>query len=346
MSKKPVAGGLILIFLISSLIPMVSSYESEENRTIYVDDSGGTDCIRINGTTVNPDHPMIEEVLTEGEGAYTIKNDGSNFSFHGVTSGENANWYVLKFQTSTQVKINELTVKYTYRSEDYPGVDWWGYAITNLTWTRWHAYTLEYLNESERFFHFQSGPFNFTYNHLDTLNNKNHSCTANWRDFGNPAGTWYLICYDGPSVQSKIEVYFNITGNVEFLSTTEGNSTTVLLPEDFLGNANVKIGTKLVGVLNGKKTINVNHTFLCLHYSFSSWGFERLRYTSPSGMSGNLNCFFWDKSRYRLPDTLDYIVGEAGTWHFTLDALLVGGIFNNWPPAYGISLLYADIMLP
>ena len=38
MSKKPVAGGLILLFLISSLIPMVSSDSPTLNKTIYVDD--------------------------------------------------------------------------------------------------------------------------------------------------------------------------------------------------------------------------------------------------------------------------------------------------------------------
>jgi hypothetical protein len=45
--KKELTVGIILIFVLSSLIPIVSSYESEENRTIYVDDDGGADYTNI-----------------------------------------------------------------------------------------------------------------------------------------------------------------------------------------------------------------------------------------------------------------------------------------------------------
>jgi hypothetical protein len=302
-----------------------------------------------NGVAEDTDYPGIKEALKPGKGVYTVTKNDNTSCFRGMTSGENANWYVVKYQTSTDVKIDELTVKYTYRSENYPGVDWWGFAITNLTWTRWHAYSGEFLNETERFFHVQFNHFNvnYTYDSLDSLN-KNHTSVAHWGDFGNLPGIWYLILFCGPSAKSSIEVYFNITGDVEFLSTSEGDTTRVLLPHDFMGNFNVKIGTKIVSVLNGEKKIQVDHVFLCAHYSFSGWGFEHLRYTNSFGESESLDRYFWKNHRYRIPYTPECIISEAKTWEFTLDTLLWGGIFNDkyWIPAYGISLLYADIQLP
>jgi nitrous oxidase accessory protein len=46
MFKKPVILGIILLFLLSSIIPIASSYESNTGDTIYVDDDGCTGCIR------------------------------------------------------------------------------------------------------------------------------------------------------------------------------------------------------------------------------------------------------------------------------------------------------------
>jgi parallel beta-helix repeat protein len=47
MHKKSFASGIILLFLLSSLIPMVSSDTPTLNKTIYVDDDGGADYTRI-----------------------------------------------------------------------------------------------------------------------------------------------------------------------------------------------------------------------------------------------------------------------------------------------------------
>jgi putative cell wall-binding protein len=49
MIKKSVAGGIILLFLLSLIIPMVSSIESQTSDTIYVDDDGGADYTKIPG---------------------------------------------------------------------------------------------------------------------------------------------------------------------------------------------------------------------------------------------------------------------------------------------------------
>ena len=38
MLRKPITGGIILLFLLSSLIPLVSSDSPTFNKTIYVDD--------------------------------------------------------------------------------------------------------------------------------------------------------------------------------------------------------------------------------------------------------------------------------------------------------------------
>jgi parallel beta-helix repeat protein len=48
MLRKPIATlGIVLLFIVSSLIPMVSSDTSNSKRTIYVDDDGGADYTKI-----------------------------------------------------------------------------------------------------------------------------------------------------------------------------------------------------------------------------------------------------------------------------------------------------------
>lgn len=47
MYKKSITGGIILLFLLSSSVSFVSSYEVSTNNIIYVDDDGGADYTRI-----------------------------------------------------------------------------------------------------------------------------------------------------------------------------------------------------------------------------------------------------------------------------------------------------------
>ena len=47
MLRKAIVTGTILLFLLSSLLPFVSSGTLLFNRAIYVDDGGGTYCISI-----------------------------------------------------------------------------------------------------------------------------------------------------------------------------------------------------------------------------------------------------------------------------------------------------------
>jgi len=66
---------------------------------------------------------------------------------------------------------------------------------------------------------------------------------------------------------------------MEFV-TAEGTGTHILLPEDVLGNLNIKLGCNMVGVLNGKKTVRVNNTFVGFHVStfvYGCPGFEKLQ---------------------------------------------------------------------
>jgi parallel beta-helix repeat protein len=47
MYRKPIASGIVLLFIVSGLIPMVSSSIPSFNKTIYVDDDGGADYTKI-----------------------------------------------------------------------------------------------------------------------------------------------------------------------------------------------------------------------------------------------------------------------------------------------------------
>ena len=73
MSKKPVAGGLILIFLISSFIPMVSSYESEENSEWYKTFGGGeTDIAECLIQTSDGGHLITGATWSYGAGFFDV----------------------------------------------------------------------------------------------------------------------------------------------------------------------------------------------------------------------------------------------------------------------------------
>ena len=50
----------------------------------------------------------------------TDNNNGSfsGNSFHGNTTLDNANWYVIKFSSPSQINVTQMYIKLTYRFED------------------------------------------------------------------------------------------------------------------------------------------------------------------------------------------------------------------------------------
>jgi len=278
----------------------------------------------------------------------------NNGSFHGITSGKNANWYVIKFSSSSPINISEMYIQHTYRCSDVR-IEWDGYILTNLTYSEDGGTILEVLNKSECFFHIRIGSFEYTSDHLSRYTRQNFTSSKMWRhNFSLSPGIWYLICFAGETTECTQEVYLNTTNrDVRFLATSEGEGTHILLPEDFLGNLNIKWGYNLTGVLNGKKTIKVNNTLLGIHYSMFKWpccGFERFQCIDPDGNTETFTILSLSNHKMVFSDfSHRLIMGKEGIWNFKLNLLMLpgrspdGSIFS---PGFGMGLIYADMILP
>lgn len=280
--------------------------------------------------------------------------DYNNNSFHGITSGNNANWYVIKFSSHSPINVTRMYIKRTYKF-DNTRIEWDGFILTNLTDSKDGGAILEALNESESFFHIKIGPFSYTNDNLNRYTSSNLTDRETWRyNFTIPPGTWYLICFVGETSECTQEVYLNTTNNdVEFLATSEGTGTHILLPEDFLGNLNIKRGYNMTGVLNGKKSIMINNTFIGIHYSMFKWpcrGFERFQYTDPDGKSETFTILSLANHKMVFSDfSHRLIMGKAGIWKFGLNLLMLPGKSPDgdyFAPGFGMGLIYADVKLP
>jgi len=277
----------------------------------------------------------------------------SDTSFHGKTTLANSNWYVIKFSSPSPINVTQMYINCTYRVEN-TRIEWDGFILTNLTNSTDSGAILEVLNESESFFHIKLGPFSYTNDNLNRYTSDNPG-SKTWRyNFTLSPGTWYLICFVGETFECTQEVYLNTTSSdIEFLGTSEGTGTHILLPEDFLGNLNIKRGYNMTGVLNGKKSIMINNTFIGLQYSMFIYpcrGFERFRYTDPEGKSETFTILSLANRKIVLSDfSHRLIMGKAGTWKFGLDLLMFPGKLSNgnyFAPGFGMGLIYADVKLP
>jgi hypothetical protein len=268
-----------------------------------------------------------------------------NSSFHGNTSGINKNWYVVKFSSPSTIHIDELYVETFWRCEEARKT-YCGFVLTNLTGYPYYDMNgMIDLYEDDRFFHINIGSFNYTYDHL-TRDDYFVGLKNWWRDFNLSSSTWYLICFAAETVECEIEVWINTTGEVEFLNTTEGTDTFLWSTEDFMGNLNMRFSYYMIGVINGRKEIEINNTFVGFFFSGSSWGVERLQYTDPDGNlkksivihEGNHKRFIGDFN------PLNCIMGKGGVWKFRVDLFLVGGINLRFIP--WMCMVGADVNLP
>ncbi|RLF44304.1 MAG: hypothetical protein DRN17_04685 [Thermoplasmata archaeon] len=301
-------------------------------------------------TAISPELKAMNHDAMDGNNS----NSFSGNSFHGITTLANANWYVIKFSSPSQINVTQMYIKRTYRFED-TRIEWDGYILTNLTYSEDGGAILETLNESESFFHIKIGQFSYTNDNLNRYTSDNLTDRETWRyNFTIPPGTWYLICFMGETYECTQEVYFNTTNSdIEFLATSEGTGTHILLPEDFLGNVNIKRGYNMTGVFNGRKSITINNTFIGIHYSMFKWpcrGFERFQYTDPDGNTEAFTILSLPNHKIVFSDFPHRLItGKAGTWKFGLDLLMLPGRLPDgdyYPPGFGMGLIYADVKLP
>jgi len=211
----------------------------------------------------------------------------------------------------------------------------------------------EFLNKNDTFVHFKIGSFNYTYSRLNRYNVSVSDAEIWKRNFTLSQGTWYLICFVGDTTKSRIDVDLNSSNNIKFIGKMEGSNTHVLLPEDFWGNLNIKIGYYGIVVLNGKRTVYVKNTLVGMHYSmfkFQCRGYEDFEYINPDGEKESFAILSILNHKFVFSDFHSKaIIGGKGKWNFKLNLFMVGKRLPNgnyFSPGFGIGLIYADVRLP
>jgi len=265
--------------------------------------------------------------------------------FHGITSGNNTNWYIVKFSSSSTIHIEDLYIKTFYTCKNARD-DVHGFLLTNFTDESYYwMHQVRKFNKTDIFFHMNVGQFNYTYDHLSR---GNYSTGGAW-DFWNitlSPGTWYLMCLAAETVECKIEVWINTSEKVAFLNTSEGATTFLCPSEEFGGNLNVKF-PHIMGIINGEKTVGINNTFVGFYFfDFLGSGMGILQYTDPDGnvkkailfQVGNLFSSTGDF------DASDFIIGKGGMWKFKVNVIAIGKIGKKVPISF--SMFGADVKLP
>jgi len=285
----------------------------------------------------------------EVTGLVTRNSASEKSSFHGIAHG---NWYVIKFNVSEPVIIDELYYKVSFTECNGTRGTLFALFITNFSEVSSRIFgvrqgTLSPFKDGEIFFHVEFDGINFTINRLNLSNNFPPEIGV-WWDIPVPEGTWYLICMAGKSSECKIEIWMNITGNVAFEGTTEGNNTFLLSSHELMGRLNFII-PYVLGVWNGRKIFVVNHTFVGSILALSC-DIELLHFaiTFPSGETRHSFEIFQPIGRrgWMLGDMSPFFFcGGAGKWEIRIDSLLIEFLYDKRFTPW-LSFLGADVKLP
>jgi len=268
---------------------------------------------------------------------------GSN-SFHGITSGNNTNWYIVKFSSSSIIHVEDLYIKVFYTCKNArDNVN--GFLLTNFTDESYYWIHSAKFNKTDIFFHMEGGKFNYTYDHLSR---ENYSTRGAW-DFWNitlSPGTWYLMCFVAETEECKIEVWINTTEKLAFFNTSEGATAFLYSSEEFGGNLNV-VFPHIMVIINGEKMVDINNTFVgFFFFDFAGSGVGILKYTDPDG-NVKKAILFQGFNRFGSVgdfDAYNFIIGKGGMWKFEMNIIAIGKIRKKVPITF--SMFGADVKLP
>ena len=260
-----------------------------------------------------------------------------------VENEENTNYYAVKLYSNQTIYIKEIHVRI---ESNQAGTQW-------LTTNKLLIINFEdnkYLMPPELYFlqgswlewylQIDMGKFNFTLNHLEEKV-VNGTAIHTLHNLSLPAGTWYLIVIKAPTTKCKITTYINGT-NAEIEGISYGSTAFLIENEDFWAKLNLK--TSLLSVIyEGRKTININNTFIGFPYFNLGTGVASLEYKNPQGEIRK--CKVWSIfGNMGVSDDSDFypympIIGGKGKWTFRTS--LIGMGLGN-----AIDILGADIILP
>ena len=310
MLKKELTVGIILIFILSSLIPMVSSFENKINNATEYNDV---------------------------------------YSFH-VNISEPKYWYAIKMETNTTVNISIYNKKYlSTMINDTPttrGIFGVQYAFDKDKNFLCIGSTTGYnFGPRDRYFQIDLGPINYSY-----YNFYNSSGVASrgssFLEMSRLSGTWYFL-FIWYSAEGYNDIYFNTSKPVN-ISTTQGTNTFFYQREDFYGKLNTGWSGGTI-IFNGEKRINVENNLFARFKPFMPSDILFIKYINPMGYSKwllqiGVNRFFsaiFEKAGPAGYWKEDIMNGMNGEWIFKAN---IFGVNKLYYP--NIGLYGADVKLP
>jgi len=363
MLRKPITGGIILLFLLSSLIPMVSSYESEENRTIYVDDGGGTDCISIKqfGNIEHLNDFHRKKIVSKNVNG-TVGSDGLHF--YGES---NASIFIVTVESSSDITVVEGMYIISIRangSHVITGSDFGGCYVTNgsVFFGIGGSRSSEVVKVGRlRYAHLKLGEIiNFTHDKRKYYEYENngliYKATCMQRNLSIPSGKWHFIFTGLPfdleqdDVKHNIKVWFNFSGDCNDLkvSTSEGGKIYALSYAQFDANIVVSKTWTFEFMLNGKASFQIENTFL---YEFLDHpklnGFWNVRWNTPDGIKKFNMIMINKKWCYNKKNVEGCVWGVGKSGYYTLNTS-----YLDYDPDGEIGLAYTphfigmDVKLP
>ena len=271
----------------------------------------------------------------------------------------NSSWLALKFSCHHEITINELYVNIFSNLTHAKGESDF-YLLIDKNFTIYDAGgggMVYFYSYNDLFVHLNFFFLNFTY---DRFLRGNFSAGGKSWDYNItlPPNTYYLICIGTRSKNTHIGIWMNISGNVQFLGKTHGNTTYFYDETAFLGNANLCWINGSI-ILNGKKDIMINNTLIGWLDIEGGIGITSLKIISPKGDIEKSFIFDfgfkkyengWGKRRLVFGDDLcGYITGNAkGKWTIEINMLEFPGIREVTPrnTTPNIFFHYGDIIFP
>lgn len=310
MRKIITSGFIVLSFLISSIVPITSSYEISKNK-IYVD---YTDISSIHINITEPKY-----------------------------------WYAIKMETNTTVNISIYNNYYLSTMNDTSNVrGYFDYLYIFDKEQNFFMYGGTYGSydiPGDRYFQIDFGSINYSHYNFGNSTGRTLKGTG-LGNFSRRSGTWYFL-FMGYSAEGYNDIYFNTSKPVN-ISTTQGTNTFFYQREDFHGKLNIGWNRGTI-LFNGEKRINVDNNLFAHFEPFTSSGISFTKYINPIGYSqwlfqigvtGMLFPIFEKTSPggYWNYDIKNEISGE---WIFKTN--IFGHNILNFP---NILLFGADVKLP
>jgi hypothetical protein len=249
-------------------------------------------------------HSENSEPLTE------IKLEGNTSHFYWNT---NKSCCVVAVSSPHTIYFDDIIFKFTVEingTKETSGASIHGFFLTNGTWFGFIRFGIseEKRTGDMRYFQFDLGPFNYTYENRKTKNisGSNPIGELHLRNRTLPPGKWYFV-FTGAIFDIEQDITPNISVEMNFsneckdlhISVNEGGKMYALWYGEFDASIIISKSSTFEMMLNGRYKFHIDNTFM---YSFCNWptsqGFWRIKWVKPDGNISVLNTIIINEHYY------------------------------------------------